>query len=659
MVRLSDVDDTAPTLSTTSVDGDALTLTFNETLDGDSVPPESSFAVTVTHGPRTVDALIRSDKGATRAGRTAHTVDAVEVSEKVVTLTLTSAVVSGETVIVGYTVPTGAGAKPVRDMAGNAAEAFARTPVTNTTVALPVVSIAASTTPVTEGTAAAFTLARTEATDAELTVKVSVTESEAALSGTPTAQVTFAAGSASATLSVSTEDDEAVEDASTVTATVSSGTGYTVDGASGSADVVVEDDDAAPVVTTASPIEVAENATAIATLSATDEDTAGEDLSWSIAAGADGGADGAKFALTAGGELTFGSAKDFEAPDDADTDGEYEVTVRVTDGSNPVDAALVVRLSDVDDAPPTVTGVSVTSDPGADRRWVDGDRIEIEVQFSEAVTVDVPGGTPTLKFWTYGVARRAAYSSGSGTPTLTFVWDVVVGGYSPGRALVAGNGLRLNGGTIRNEAGYDAELAFTVTPAITSVSIAGPASGNRWAPGAMVSVKLSFNTSVVVDTENGTPQLGIQLVAGTRQAPYAGGTGTRSLRFAYSVTDSDGDVRLVRVPDNALVLNEGTIRNEAGGNADLSHYGTGRITAPDAIGIAVDDARAVEGEDETITFRVRFAPARNETVSVSWVTEDGTATAGEDYSASQGHRLICTWRDGTDDQGRHPGRFAR
>ena len=224
---------------------------------------------------------------------------------------------------------------------------------------LPVVPIVASATPVTEGTAAAFTLSRTGATDAALTVTVSVSESEASVSGTPPTSVTFAAASASATLSVATEDDEVAEDASTVTATVSSGSGYTVSGTSGSADVGVADDDATPVVTTASPIVVAENATSVATLSATDADTAAADLSWSIPAGAAGGADAAQFALTADGVLSFRAAKDYEAPDDADTDGEYEVTVRVTDGANPVDAALVVRLSDVDDMAPVLSSASV------------------------------------------------------------------------------------------------------------------------------------------------------------------------------------------------------------------------------------------------------------------------------------------------------------
>ena len=338
VVRLSDLDDTAPVLSSASVDGATLTLTFDEALDGESVPPASLFAVTVAGSARTVDA--------------------VETSGGDVVLTLSSAVTARETVTVGYTVPTGAGATPVRDAAGNAAAAFANTAVTNETPALPAVSIAAST-PVSEGAAASFTLTRTGDTAEGLTVAVSVSESEAVVSGTPPTSVTFAAGSAGAVLSVVTEDDEAVEAGSTVTATVSAGSGYTVNGASGSAEVVVEDDDAAPVVETASPIVVAENATAVATLAASDADTASEELAWSIPEGSAGGADGARFTLTAEGVLSFKAAKDYEAPDDADGDGDYEVTVGVTDGSNAVGAALVVRLSDLDDTAPVLSSASV------------------------------------------------------------------------------------------------------------------------------------------------------------------------------------------------------------------------------------------------------------------------------------------------------------
>ena len=374
VVRLQDVDDTAPALSSATVDSATLTLAFDEPLDGNSVPPTFSFAV--------------------RAGGTAHAVASVAVSTSAVTLTLSSAVTAGETVTVGYTVPTGAGATPVQDATGNTAAAFADAEVTNETAALPVVSIVASATPVTEGAAATFTLARTGTTDATLTVTVSVSETEVALSGTPPTSLKFAAGSASATLSIATLDDEVVEAASTVTATVSSGAGYTVDESSGSAEVVVEDDDTAPVVATTSPIEVAENATAVATLAATDADTAVEELSWSIPEGEAGGADAAQFALTAEGVLSFNAVKDFEAPDDANGDGDYEVTVRITDGANPVDAALVVRLTDADDAAPALAGATVD---GATLTLTFGEALdEDSVPAASAVTVTVGGTARTV-----------------------------------------------------------------------------------------------------------------------------------------------------------------------------------------------------------------------------------------------------------------------
>ena len=113
VVRLSDVDDVAPVLSSASVDGAVLTLTFGEALDTDSVAPESSFAVTVG--------------GSTRA------VDAVAVSGSAVTLTLSAAVETGDTVTVDYTVPTGESANKLQDASGNTAESFSGQAVTNNT----------------------------------------------------------------------------------------------------------------------------------------------------------------------------------------------------------------------------------------------------------------------------------------------------------------------------------------------------------------------------------------------------------------------------------------------------------------------------------------------------------------------------------------------
>ena len=333
-------DAAAPTLTAATVAGTSLALAFSETLAAASGLSASAFTVTADASPVTVSA--------------------VQLDADTVTLTLASAVSDGAAVTVSYAQPTGASNR-LRDRFDNLVANITGRAVESGTVAaaLPAVSIAAGSTPVTEGTSASFTLTRTGATEGALTVTVSVSETGAAVSGTAPTEVAFAAESSTATLSVATEDDEAVEATSTVTVTVTVDEGYTVDGTSGSAEVAVEDDDAAPAVTTATPIEVAENATAVASLAATDADTPIADLSWSIPEGEAGGADAAAFEVTAEGVLTFKAAKDFEAPDDADADGAYEVTVRVTDGANPVDAPLVVRLADADEAAPELSSASV------------------------------------------------------------------------------------------------------------------------------------------------------------------------------------------------------------------------------------------------------------------------------------------------------------
>ena len=104
------VDETAPELRSAAVDGAALTLTYNEDLDTGVTLPESAFAVMVG--------------GATRS------LDSVSVSGSAVTLTLATAVESGDTVTTDYTVPTGESADKLQDASGNAAESFSGQAVT-------------------------------------------------------------------------------------------------------------------------------------------------------------------------------------------------------------------------------------------------------------------------------------------------------------------------------------------------------------------------------------------------------------------------------------------------------------------------------------------------------------------------------------------------
>ena len=105
---------------------------------------------------------------------------------------------------------------------------------------------------------------------------------------------------------------------------------------------------AGPEITSTGPFAVAEGATAVTTLTADDSDTDPGDLVWSLAGEVDdAGEDTAAFTLSESGLLAFSSAKDYESFDDADGDGIYELTVRVSDSTNEDLADLEVILGNV------------------------------------------------------------------------------------------------------------------------------------------------------------------------------------------------------------------------------------------------------------------------------------------------------------------------
>ncbi|MBB2887615.1 VCBS repeat-containing protein [Pseudomonas umsongensis] len=99
-------------------------------------------------------------------------------------------------------------------------------------------------------------------------------------------------------------------------------------------------------------ISVAENTTAITTVTATDVDLPAQTLSYSIV----GGVDAAKFSIVSGtGVLSFISAPNFEAPTDTGTNNVYDVIVRASDGTLFDDQAIAVTVTGVNDNSPVIT----------------------------------------------------------------------------------------------------------------------------------------------------------------------------------------------------------------------------------------------------------------------------------------------------------------
>ena len=286
------------------------------------------------------------------------------------------------------------------------------------------------------------------------TVTVSATAVSPAVAGdfslSSNKTLTIGAGQSASTGTVTITANNNGVDAPNKTVMVT-GTATNSEGVTGPSEVTltIRDDDATPVITTAALILVAENETVVATLQATDQDDRTEDLVWDIT----GGNDQSQFTLMSGGRLAFTAAKDYEEPDDSDRDGDYEVTVRVSDGFNAAEVEFTVRLQDVDDTAPTVSRVAITSDPGTDRTYSVDDEIHVTVTFSE--TVDVTG-RPQLTLELGGGSRTATYGGGSGTAALVFAYKV-----ADGESDTDGVGVEadsLSGGTIRDGSNNDAVL---------------------------------------------------------------------------------------------------------------------------------------------------------------------------------------------------------
>ena len=120
-----------------------------------------------------------------------------------------------------------------------------------------------------------------------------------------------------------------------------------------------------------------------------------------------------------------------------------------------IEAPVVVAV-------PVVEGTPVVGEP-VDGAWTAGETVEVQLTFSEPVTVGTTGGTPSidLRLGTQTQTHHAQYTSGSGTNELVFGYTLAEDEGPHNTVLVPGDSLALNGGTIVSAADgtVDADLA--------------------------------------------------------------------------------------------------------------------------------------------------------------------------------------------------------
>jgi hypothetical protein len=285
----------------------------------------------------------------------------------------------------------------------------------------------------------------------------------------------------------------------------------------------------------------------------------------------------------------------------------------------------------VDPVSPQVISVSSIT---ADGTYGPGATVTVTVRFSDAIAVDVTGGTPTLTLETGATDEQAIYTSVV-DDTMSFEYTVQSGDQTADLDYTGTSALVLNGATVRSPASLDADLTLPtvggagslggqkaiaidgVAPAVASVAV--PSSG-AYRAGQNLSFTVTFDEAVTVDTTGGTPRLALNIGGSTRYAAYASGTGTTQLVFSYTVqagdTDSDG-IALA----GSLDANGGALRDGVGNDADATLNSVGSTAS-----VLVDTTAP------TATSLTRASGSPTTSASVGYSLVFGEAVSGVDAS---------------------------
>ena len=114
------------------------------------------------------------------------------------------------------------------------------------------------------------------------------------------------------------------------------------------------------------------------------------------------------------------------------------------------------------------------------------------------------------------------------------------------------------------------------TPDVTQVAVTStPNSGtaNTYGRGEVIQVTVTFDEAVTV---TGSPFFRLRISDNTntindRDATLLSGSGTTALVFGYTVVAADDDDNGIYIESNALMLDGGTIQDDDGHNADITH----------------------------------------------------------------------------------------
>jgi len=269
------------------------------------------------------------------------------------------------------------------------------------------------------------------------------------------------------------------------------------------------------------------------------------------------------------------------------------LTVEIDDGGNTGSGGsqndsttVTLVVSAVNDAP-------VNTVPGAQSVDQDGVLIFSSGNGNPISVSDVDAGGASVRvsltasngLITLGGTTGLSFIAGTGTADSTMTFEGTLadintalnglafsptGGYNgPASLQIVSNDLGNSGsgGSLSD----DDTIAITVNslnPKVTSVQVSNPDGGYK--VGDVITVTVTFDQTVTVNSAGGTPTLLLETGSVDREASYVSGSGSNTLSFSYTVQAGDLSADLDYHSTGALALNGATIRSASNDDAILT-----------------------------------------------------------------------------------------
>ncbi|MFN6224962.1 MAG: beta strand repeat-containing protein, partial [Dolichospermum sp.] len=518
--------------------------------------------------------------------------------------------------------------------------------------ALPTITLAVSPSSVTEDgtTNLVYTFTRTGATTSALTVNYGITGTGDSIDYTGATPgtgktITFAAGSATATLTIDPTADTTVEANETVALTLAAGTGYTI-GTTTAVTGTITNDDLPTITLAVSPSSVLEDGTAnlIYTFTRTGSTTSALTVNYGITGTADssdytGATPGTGKTITfAAGASTATLTIDPTADTIVESDETVALTLATGTGYTIGTTTAVTGTITNDDFPSVTLAVSPSSvleDGTANLIYTftrtGSTTSALTVNYGITGTADssdYTGATP-------GTGKTITFAAGASTATLTIdptADTIVESDETVALTLATGTGYTIGTttavtGTITNDDVTLPSITLAVSP--TSVSEDG-------------TINLIYTFTRTGSTTNALT-VNYSIAGTANSSDYTGATPGTGKTITFAAGSSTATLTIDPTADTIVESNETVALTLATGTG----YTIGTTTA--VIGTITNDdllpnlnlsanQTIVEGNTnpQNVTYTVTLSNASTQTITVQYATANGTAIAASDYTSTSG-----------------------